>query len=131
MQASVTRSVQYQCHNYQVKGNIMHHENSDDLFRAEDIARRTAMLQTWIDEDLGNGDGGLATALLKWFSEIQPRLEVTRPILIRVPQLFVTHLRLPTQRALVTESHEVLAVQVRNGRKAHNAQTGRVLVPQS
>ncbi len=109
----------------------MHHENSDDLFRAEDIARRTAMLQTWIDEDLGNGDGGLATALLKWFSEIQPRLEVTRPILIRVPQLFVTHLRLPTQRALVTESHEVLAVQVRNGRKAHNAQTGRVLVPQS
>lgn len=109
----------------------MHHETSDDLFRAQDIARRTAMLQTWIDEDLATGDEELTTALQKWFSEIQPRLEDARPILIRIPQLFVTHLRLPTQRALITESHEVLAVQARNGRKARSAQTGRVLVPQS
>jgi hypothetical protein len=108
----------------------MHNEPSD-LFRAEDIARRTAMLQQWIDEDLATGDEDLATALQKWFSEIQPRLEDTRPILIRIPNLFVTHLRLPTQRALITESQEVLAVQARNGRKARSAQTGRVLVPQS
>lgn len=108
----------------------MHSFTSEEFNAASDIRRRTTMLQTWIDEDLANGDGELTTALRKWFEEIQPRLKKNRPILIRVPHLFVTHLRLSNQRALVTESHEVLEVQARNGRKARNVQPGRVLVRQ-
>ncbi|PIQ75767.1 hypothetical protein COU78_00145 [Candidatus Peregrinibacteria bacterium CG10_big_fil_rev_8_21_14_0_10_49_24] len=108
----------------------MHSHTSEEFFAESDKRRRTAMLQVWIQEDLDTGDEGLTTALRKWFDEIRPRLKTTRPILIRVPQLFVTHLGLSNQRALVTESHEVLEVQARNGRKARNVQTGRVLVQQ-
>ncbi|KKW39915.1 hypothetical protein A2454_03370 [Candidatus Peribacteria bacterium RIFOXYC2_FULL_55_14] len=91
--------------------------------------RRIAMLQAWIAEDLAHGDEALGGALTKWRDEILTRLHTRRPLIIRIPELFVRHLGLSNQRVLINESHEVLEVVSRNGRKTRNAQTGRVIVP--
>ena len=91
--------------------------------------QRTATIVQWIEADTMAGDATLTTALLRWRNDIMPRLHDVRPLLIRIPQLFVQHLGLSNQRVLITESHEVLEVLDHNGKGTHNMLLGRVIVP--
>lgn len=105
------------------------HGDQEYLQREETRRRRTAMLLEWVQADLAEQNESLSGALLKWREELMQRLTNRRPILIRIPRIFVEHLGLSSQKVLITESHEVLSVQSSNGRNARNAQTGRVIVP--
>ena len=107
----------------------MHMHGHEFMQREETRNRRTTMIQGWVREDLAADNQSLSEALLKWREELMERLTSRRPLLIRIPRIFVEHLGLPSQKVIINESHEVRQVLIRNGQDAQGVQTGQVIVP--
>lgn len=85
---------------------------------------RLAQLEQWIADCLRNGDASLAQALKNWRDEVITRLPCP-PQRIRIPMIFVRHLRLESQRVLLTEGNAIVALTCRDGKW----KCGMLLIP--
>lgn len=91
---------------------------------------RLAELTAWVAADIASGDASLKTALRLWRNDVIKRLHPRplRPQMLQIPNIFVDHLGLKSQRVFLLRSNAVVEVWEYNRSKGIFV-TGKTIVP--
>ena len=74
------------------------------------VTRRTTELEQHVQED--HDQDHLSNALRWWLTDVLPRiLDENRPLIIKIPGIFVQRLKLKHQEVLLTARKEVFALE--------------------
>lgn len=95
--------------------------------KISDGAKRMNALDAWIRFERNPGE-----ALCNWRNDVCKRVQPStqRPLLIRIPKIFMDELKLTLQRVQLQADGSVLEVLEYNRTKTKlNVKTGRVIVP--